>query len=183
VPPPPPPRPAWEIALERLDEVRHAGLLDVARFQEYFDRVNDAVRAYLGARYGFDGLESTTDEILQGLRRATLDALPSPVAAAPAIHPAAAALSENVVMPAVVQFLGECDLVKFAKFTPTPEECTRALDAAERIVRSTMPSTLGGFSVERDASGPGAIALPIGTTTPTPAVTPIRTPGSTEERP
>src|SRR5208282_4175288 len=83
VAPPSPPRPPWEIALERLDEVRHAGLLGVARFQEYFDRVNDAVRAYLGARYGFDGLESTTDEILQGLRRATLD-VPSPAGASPA---------------------------------------------------------------------------------------------------
>jgi hypothetical protein len=119
VPPPPPPRPPWEVALEQLDEVRHAGLLEVGRFQEYFDRVNDAVRQYLGARYGFDGLESTTDEILQSMRRATL--------------------VEEIAMPAIVLFLEDCDLVKFAKFTPTTEECTRALDAAERIVRSTMP--------------------------------------------
>ena len=118
VPPPPPPRPPWEVALERLDEVRHAGLLEVGRYQEYFDRVNDAVREYLGARYGFDGLESTTDEILQALRKATL---------------------EQVAKPIVVTFLEDCDLVKFAKFTPTTEECTRALDAAERIVCSTMP--------------------------------------------
>ena len=70
VPPPPPPRPAWEVALERLDEARHAGLLETARFAEFFDRVNDAVRQYLGSRYGFDGLESTTDETLAALRRA-----------------------------------------------------------------------------------------------------------------
>lgn len=44
VPPPPPPRPPWEIALERLDEVRHAGLLEVFRYTEYFDRTSDAVR-------------------------------------------------------------------------------------------------------------------------------------------
>jgi hypothetical protein len=124
LPPPPPPRPPWEIALERLDEVRHAGLLAVGRFQDFFDRVNDAVRDYLGGRYGFDGLESTTDEILQALRRATL---------------------EDIAMPAVVQFLDECDLVKFAKFTPTTEECTRALDSAERIVRATMPRMSGGM--------------------------------------
>ena len=30
VPPPPPPRPPWEVAFEKLDEVRHAGLLDDA---------------------------------------------------------------------------------------------------------------------------------------------------------
>jgi len=119
VPPPPPPRPPWEVALEQLDEVRYAGLLEVGRFQEYFDRVNDAVRQYLGSRYGFDGLESTTDEILQSMRKATL--------------------LEELAMPGIVLFLEDCDLVKFAKFTPTTEECTRALDAAERIVRTTMP--------------------------------------------
>ncbi len=118
VPPPPPPRPPWEIALEKLDEVRHAGLLEVARFQEYFDRVNDAVRAYLGARYGFDGLESTTDEILQGLRRASI---------------------ERFAMAGVVEFLNECDLVKFANMTPSKDSCERALASAERIVRTTMP--------------------------------------------
>lgn len=57
VPPPPPPRPPWEVALERLDETRHAGLLEVGRFGEYFNRVNDTMRSYLGALYGFDGLE------------------------------------------------------------------------------------------------------------------------------
>jgi len=138
VPPPPPPRPPWEIALERLDEVRHAGLLQVGRFQEYFDRVNDAVRDYLGGRYGFDGLESTTDEILAALRRATL---------------------EQIAMPAVVQFLDECDLVKFAKFTPTTEECTRALDSAERIVRATMPRMAGGAPMTT-SDNPGAMPPP-----------------------
>jgi hypothetical protein len=167
VAPPPPPRPPWEVALERLDEVRHAGLLGVARFQEYFDRVNDAVRAYLGARYGFDGLESTTDEILQGLRRATLD-VPSPVGASPAP-------GDLFVMPAVTQFLGECDLVKFAKFTPTPEECTRALDAAERIVRSTMPRTAGGIPMDRE----GHATSPTTTATPSPTATPTGTPDPT----
>ncbi len=122
VPPPPPPRPPWEIALERLDEVRHAGLLEVQRYSEYFDRVSDAVRSYLGARYDFDGLESTSDEILAALRRARIGspALPYEVISA---------------------FLGDCDLVKFARATPTPEDCSRALAAGETIVRATMPRT------------------------------------------
>ena len=45
VPPPPPPRPPWEVALEELDEVRHAGLLEVDRYGEYFDRTSDALPA------------------------------------------------------------------------------------------------------------------------------------------
>ncbi|HEY2514552.1 MAG TPA: hypothetical protein VGI39_26995, partial [Polyangiaceae bacterium] len=118
VPPPPPPRPPWEVALERLDEVRHAGLLEVGRFGEYFDRVSDAMRSYLGALYGFEGLESTTDEIVAALKSARL---------------------YGVALPEVVAFLQDCDLVKFANFTPALGECARVLESGERIVRATMP--------------------------------------------
>jgi len=118
VPPPPPPRPPWEVAFERLDEARHAGLLETQRFAEFFDRVNDAVREYLGARFGFDGLECTTDETLAALRRVPHFGLP---------------------LPQVAGFLQECDLVKFADVTPTLTECERALIQAESVVRATMP--------------------------------------------
>jgi hypothetical protein len=119
VPPPPPPRPPWEIALERLDEARHAGLLETQRLADFYDRVNDAVRQYLGARFGFDGLESTTAETLKALRRAPHFGLP---------------------LVEVAAFLQDCDLVKFADMTPTVQECERALAQAERIVRATMPT-------------------------------------------
>lgn len=118
VPPPPPPRPPWEVALERLDEVRHAGLLPVGRFGEFVDRVSDTLRAYLGARYGFDGLESTTDEVLRGLAKAQ---------------------PQGVTLAELTAFLQECDLVKFANVTPTPEDCARVLAAGEHVVRATMP--------------------------------------------
>jgi hypothetical protein len=117
--PAPPPRPAWDLALERLDEARHAGLLETKRFAEFFDRVNDAVREYLGARFGFDGLESTTDETMVALRRIPHFGLP---------------------LPEVAAFLQDCDLVKFADVTPTLEECEQTLLEAEKLVRATMPS-------------------------------------------
>jgi hypothetical protein len=118
VPPPPPPRPPWEIALEKLDEVRHAGLLETGRFSEYFDRVNDALRAYLGARFGFDGLESTTDEIMAAMKHVPHFGVP---------------------LPEIQLFLEECDLVKFANLTPSQEECVHSLGEGEKIVRRTMP--------------------------------------------
>jgi hypothetical protein len=91
--------------------------LETRRFGEFFDRVNDAVREYLGARFGFDGLESTTRETLAALRRVPNFVLP---------------------LPEVAAFLQECDLVKFADVTPSLEECERALVDAERVVRATM---------------------------------------------
>jgi hypothetical protein len=39
----------------------------------------------------------------------------------------------------ILGFLDECDLVKFARFTPSDEDCTRILDQAEHIVRVTIP--------------------------------------------
>ena len=139
VPPPPPPRPPWEIALERLDEVRHAGLLETQRFSVFFDRVNDAVREYLGARFGFDGLESTTDETLRALRR-----LPH----------------FGVALPEIAAFLQECDLVKFADVIPTLGECEKALKEAENIVRSTMPAMVAATSSPFLAPGGGGATPP-----------------------
>lgn len=136
--PPPPPRPPWELALERLDEVRHAGLLDAKRHAEYFDRVNDAVRGYLGARFGFDGLESTSDEILSALKKhaggfVRIDTAGELNAPAPGIP-----------LDEVRQFLAECDLVKFANLKPSPDQCGTALTVGEHIVRSTMPFSAPG---------------------------------------
>lgn len=119
VPPPPPPRPPWEVALEELFDVRHAGLVGEGRLAEHFDRVSDTVRKYLGARYGFDGLESTTREALAMLRRVS-----------PRIAP----------LDAIESFLRQADLVKFAKTVPTAEDGELVLVRAEHIVRETLPT-------------------------------------------
>lgn len=116
--PPPPPRPPWEVALEALHDLRHAGLTKEGRFAEHFDRVSDVIRRYLGDRYGFDGLESTTREALAALRQV------SPY------------ISEIGLIETVLR---DADLVKFARLTPSEEECMAALMRAEDIVHKTMP--------------------------------------------
>ena len=121
LPPPPPPRPPWEVALEELFAVRYAGLAKEARYAEHYDRVSDAVRKYLGGRYGFDGLETTTREMTAILKRVE-----------PPVYE----------LPVILGFLEECDLVKFARFTPSDEDCTRVLDQGEHIVRMTVPPQL-----------------------------------------
>ena len=118
VPPPPPPRPPWEVALESLHDLRHAGLTREGRFAEHFDRVSDVVRRYLGDRYGFDGLESTTREMLGELRGTT---------------PRIAVLDD------IERFLRQADLVKFARLTPSEPECSTALGDAEQIIERTVP--------------------------------------------
>jgi hypothetical protein len=114
----PPPRPPWEIALEELFDIRNASLIKSERYAEHFDRVSDVIRKYLGDRYGFDGLESTTREALLLLRE---------------LKP------EIAVLGTIETSLRHADLVKFARLTPSPEECELSLVRAEEIVRSTIP--------------------------------------------
>lgn len=117
-PPPPPPRPAWEVAIEELNELRRGELVSSRRYAEHYDKASDAVRKYLGARFGFDGLESTTRELVSGLRHAAVDVSTT---------------------NAVELFLRDADLVKFANRTPTEAECWLVLDHAEGFVRATLP--------------------------------------------
>jgi hypothetical protein len=120
------------VALEQLAEVRGADLLSKLRYAEHFARVSDVVRQYLGARYGFDGLESTTREILSAL-----GALSPPIPSRSTIG----------------VFLRKADLVKFAKQTPSEAECLEALQHGEQIVRTTMPEAVTKSSEE---GAPGA---------------------------
>jgi hypothetical protein len=114
-----PPKLPWVAALEELDAIRRSELLPERRFGEHFDRVSDCVRRYLGARYGFDGLETTTDEMRSLLRR---------------VRPPVPELAT------IGAFLADCDLVKFARVEPAEQDCLDALARGETIVRRTMPA-------------------------------------------
>jgi hypothetical protein len=117
LPPPPPPRPAWEIALEELHDIRHAELVKQGRLTAHLERVNHTLRAYLGRSYNFDGLESTTVEVLQALKLSTLP---------------------NHLFLRTEAMLHDSDLVKFAKIQPTEAQCHGALDDVEQLVKQTM---------------------------------------------
>ncbi|MEO7330578.1 MAG: hypothetical protein ABI193_18535 [Minicystis sp.] len=127
--PPPPPRLPWVVALEELDDLRRSSLLTEKRTAEYFARVSDCVRKYLGARYGFDGLESTTDEIRAVLKR---------------VRPPVPELKK------IIAFLADCDLVKFARVIPDEDDCVDARRKGETIVRTTIP-----LNVRADDEEPG----------------------------
>lgn len=116
--PAPPPRLPWVVAMEELAALKRSSLLAEGKTDELFDRVSDCVRKYLGARYGFDGLETTSDEMRALLRRVRP---PVPV------------------LPEIGDFLADCDLVKFARVQPTEQDCVEALKRGETIVRRTVP--------------------------------------------
>ena len=122
-PAPPPPPPPWETALTELHELERARAAAVSegRTEQWVDAVSDSIRAYLGRRFGFHGLESTTDEIADQLRRA--ESL--------AIEPQEA-----------VGFLGQCDLVKFAKASLADEASRTLIEEALALVDQTRPAAV-----------------------------------------
>jgi hypothetical protein len=136
--PPPPPRPPWDVALEKLDAVRREArqLLNDGRERDLVDRTSDALREYLGGRYGFDGLESTTDEILARLRKIDV---------------------RGVSRDEIAALLGDSDLVKFAKAVPDEPQCEALLAGAYRVVRATTVTSVPGAG-----SAPPAGNVPAG---------------------
>lgn len=121
-PQPPPAPPPWETAFAELHTLaeRRANAIAEGHTEPWVDSVSDSVRKYLGQRFGFPGLESTTDEIAQELRKAE---------------------TLRIAPEEAVAFLGQCDLVKFAKAS-LADEASRALIAdALALVEKTRPAT------------------------------------------
>ena len=119
-PAPPPPPPPWETALAELrtHADRRETAIAAGDTEAWVDAVSDSVRGYLGRRFGFHGLESTTDEIATKLAKAKL------LSIAPA---------------EVIGFLGQCDLVKFARASLADEASRELIEEAFALVMRTMP--------------------------------------------
>lgn len=122
--PPPPPAP-WETAYAELRELERSRSTAIAEGQteQWVDAVSDSLRAYLGRRYGFHGLESTTDEIVEKL---------------------GGAKSMAVTRQEVIGFLGQCDLVKFAKASLADDASQTLIADAVALVDRTRGPALAG---------------------------------------
>ena len=116
--PGPPPRPAHQVALEKLDRLGAYGFLENADNRPFYFAVSEIIREYLGGRYAFDSLELTTDELIAELRRQA---------------------GRELVLGEIQGWLSACDLVKFAKISPSAAEARGALESAIRIVTATRP--------------------------------------------
>lgn len=112
----PPPVPPETAAHEALRELDASGLLESGRLKEYYMRLSLIVRAYTGGALGFNCVDMHTGESL-----AKLSAL-------------GAARGNIMAFEAISR---ECDLVKFAKFSPSAEDARLARAAAENFINIT----------------------------------------------
>ncbi len=114
-----PPRPAHEVALEQLQALKQRGLVE-EEYKAYFTDLSTILRRYVGARYSFESLDLTLDELLDVLRS----------------HPGA-----SIDLRALELILAEADQVKFAKYSPAPDAHLRAHAEAEALVLKSKPKT------------------------------------------
>jgi hypothetical protein len=112
-----PPLPPDEAALARLRALASSGKLDADDRRPVYFELSEIVREYLGARYGFDALELTSEELLAAL------ALRAPVD----------------VAHEVGGWLRAGDLVRYARVPCTRDEAASALAQAVTIVERTRP--------------------------------------------
>ncbi len=117
-----PRRPAHEVAMEKLDRLGTV-LATGGDLRPFYFELSEAIREYLGARFGFDSLEMTTEELVEAMRHAPIQA------------------TNGVVEGEIAGWLSACDLVKFAKVAPSPEQARGALETAILMVASTRPRT------------------------------------------
>jgi hypothetical protein len=112
----PPPRLAHEIALEKLQAVVAADLLRQGRHHEFFVRVSEAVREYLGNRYGFFALDRTTRELVEEFRDR---------------------ITPGLRLGDLTGLLEQADRVKFARHLPADADCSEAINTAFSLVEDT----------------------------------------------
>jgi hypothetical protein len=106
--------------MEKLDRLGTL-LAQGGDLRPFYFELSEAIREYLGGRFGFDSLEMTTEELVAIVRRVPPEE------------------TRGVLGSEIEGWLSGCDLVKFAKFSPTVEQTRGALETAIRMVEATRP--------------------------------------------
>ncbi|HZI03910.1 MAG TPA: hypothetical protein VEZ71_07810 [Archangium sp.] len=121
---------------QALDTLKSEDLPAKGKVKDFYFRLSEIIRGYLGERYGFDALECTSSELMQELRRKKPLQFPE---------------------DGLMRFVSESDLVKYARAESTPESCREALAFGYELLDKTWPPLvppLTEASLVSNASGP-----------------------------
>lgn len=112
------PRLAEEIARDALKALKEMRLTEKGLIKEYYIRLSDIIRAYIENRYRISAMDRTTWELFQEMKSNRI---------------------ERLHVDRISDFLEECDMVKFAKYTPGQKEIEEVYKKAEEIIDITTP--------------------------------------------
>jgi hypothetical protein len=115
-------RPADEVALEKLDVIREEKIWQAGQVKEYHTQLTDVVREYIVRRFDVSSVEQTSDETLSAIRPLLKE--------------------QKDLYEQLRNMLTLADLVKFAKWTATPDENEQSLRSAYTFVKETTIQSL-----------------------------------------
>jgi len=109
--------PAHELAYRELERLLADQLIEDGKVKLFYQRISSILRHYIENRLGLRAPEQTTEEFL-------------------------AAMSSSEVLAAehktlLREFLGHCDLVKFAELQPTSAQIQKSFDACKDFIEAT----------------------------------------------
>jgi uncharacterized protein YggL (DUF469 family) len=113
----------WDMALREFNELMNKQLVASGHVKEHYAQLSQIVRTYIENRFELKAPEMTTEEFLISLNntsRLTSD-------------------QKRLLR----EFLTQCDLVKFARYTPEVDEIQKSLDLAIKFVQETKQSEMG----------------------------------------
>jgi hypothetical protein len=110
-------KPAHEIAYARLQLLIRQDLVKAGKVKEFYEAISDILRHYIEDRFEMKAPERTTEEFLLEIR-----------------DTGALSLDHNRFL---AEFLTHCDLVKFAKHSPTNEQIQHTFDLAKNFIEQT----------------------------------------------
>lgn len=112
-----PPIPPHELAYAQLQEILDQKLIERGLVKLFFSRISDVLRAYIENRFGIHAPKQTTEEFFAGLSR----------------HAPFSTEQKGLLL----EFLQDCDLVKFAEHRPSQEQVLGALSSCRAFIGAT----------------------------------------------
>lgn len=129
-------RPAEEVALEKLAIIKEEKVWQSGQTKLYHTELTDVVREYIGRRFDVHSSEKTSQETLTAMKPILQD--------------------RRELWGKLNKMLTLADLVKFAKWTPTPAENEESLTTAYEFVNDTTVKETEAESVAGESQGPSA---------------------------
>lgn len=108
-------RPPWEIAFEKLANLKRQRLPAEARFKEYYIDLSETAREYLGRIHNITVLDMTTEEFLSHFKQTE---------------------APDGAYSSVAAFLQHADLVKFARHIPLVERTESDFEQVYGLVKT-----------------------------------------------
>jgi len=110
-------RPADIVALEQLDAIKEEKIWQSGRTKDYYSAITEVLKEYISRVFDIDSVEMTTYEILGGLKKPLKN--------------------EASTWKQLKDLLTLADLVKFAKWSPLPDENEKIVKEAIDFVNNT----------------------------------------------